>query len=75
MARPYLGSPGYHLHWVGNGNEEAARENNSYGKSRLRREAVSTSITEFQMKLKNGHGLNENKQEDTCVKTALEMTK
>lgn len=36
-------------------------------------EALNTSIRKFQIKLKNGHGFNENKQE--VVKIALEMTK
>lgn len=38
-------------------------------------EALDTSIRKFQIKFKNGHGVNENKQEDMLVKTAFEMTK
>lgn len=38
-------------------------------------EALSTSIRKFQIKCKNGHGLNEDKQEGMFVKTAFEMTK
>lgn len=38
-------------------------------------EACNTSIRKFQIKFKNGHGFNDNKQEDMSVKTAFEMTK
>lgn len=39
-------------------------------------EAINTSIRKFQIKFKNGHGVNEHKQEDMLVKTAaFEMTK
>lgn len=37
-------------------------------------EALNTSIRKFQIKFKNGHGVDENEQEDMFVKTAFEMT-
>lgn len=38
-------------------------------------EALNTSIRKFQIKVKNGHGFNESKQESMFVKTAFETTK